>query len=150
MNCKIDIKGLTLGEHIVDIPIDGTFFESYENDIVSDADLNVNIKISKSVGWVKAEMDIEGFVIVPCDRCLEDLKLPVSVSAPFTVKFSSWSDDDSDGGVDDMIILDKNESDLDLSQLIYDYVCLSFPIRKVHPEGECDPKVLEKLKDIMK
>ena len=31
------------------------------------------------------------------------------------------------------------ESDeLDISQEVYDYVCISLPIRKVHKEGECN------------
>ena len=43
-----------------------------------------------------------------------------------------------------------SEQELDMSQIIYDYVNLSLPIKKVHPEGECDPEMMEKLKDILK
>ena len=49
-----------------------------------------------------------------------------------------------------MILLDGSSSEIDLGQIIYDYVNLSLPIKKVHPEGECDPVMMEKLKDILK
>ena len=47
-------------------------------------------------------------------------------------------------------IVDGSSSEIDLGQIIYDYVNLSLPIKKVHPEGECDPVMMEKLKDILK
>ena len=58
---------------------------------------------------------------------------------------------DADGdGADEVILLDSDSADIDLSQIIYDYVSLSLPIKKVHPDGQCDPVMMEKLKDILK
>ena len=53
-------------------------------------------------------------------------------------------------GADEVILLDSDSADIDLSQIIYDYVSLSLPIKKVHPDGQCDPVMMEKLKDILK
>ena len=30
----------------------------------------------------------------------------------------------------------------DLSQAVYDFVCLSLPLQRLHPEGECDPNTV--------
>ncbi len=149
MNCKIDIKGLSLGEHSYDFKVDGSFFEAYENDTISNADLNVTAKVNKSPGWIKLDLEIAGNVTVQCDRCLADLVMPVHISAPFTVKFSSVISDEQEYG-EDVIMLDSNDAELDLSQIIYDYVCLNLPLKKVHQDGECDKEMMDKMKDILK
>ena len=98
------------------------------------------------------DLSITGNVTVKCDRCLADLTVPVDVQVPFSVMFSSYAADaDEDGdGADEVILLDSDSADIDLSQIIYDYVSLSLPIKKVHPDGQCDPVMMEKLKDILK
>ena len=98
------------------------------------------------------DLSITGNVTVKCDRCLADLTVPVDIQVPFSVMFSSYAADaDADGdGADEVILLDSDSADIDLSQIIYDYVSLSLPIKKVHPDGQCDPVMMEKLKDILK
>lgn len=145
----IDIKGLALGTSTQEFKVGKDFFESYGNDGIIGADLVVNVTVNKSSGWIKVDCNITGNVDVECDRCLAELRLPVDISAPFTVKFSSIHQEEEEYG-DDVIVLDSTDSELDLSQIIYDYVCLSLPLKKVHPDGECDPVMLEKMKNLMK
>ena len=132
MNCRIEI--------------------AYENDTVSDADLDVSAVVTKEHGRMALDLSITGNVTVKCDRCLADLTVPVDIQVPFSVMFSSYAADaDADGdGADEVILLDSDSADIDLSQIIYDYVSLSLPIKKVHPDGQCDPVMMEKLKDILK
>lgn len=42
---------------------------------------------------------------------------------------------------DDVIFLDPSEYKLDMHQYIYEFVLLSLPVKRVHPEGQCDPEV---------
>ena len=32
-----------------------------------------------------------------------------------------------------------------MSQIVYDYICLSLPLQRVHEEGECNPEVMARL-----
>ena len=139
MNCRIEIRGLSYGEHPFSFKVDGSFFEAYENDTVSDADLDVSAVVTKEHGRMALDLSITGNVTVKCDRCLADLTVPVDIQVPFSVMFSSYAAE-----------LDSDSADIDLSQIIYDYVSLSLPIKKVHPDGQCDPVMMEKLKDILK
>jgi uncharacterized metal-binding protein YceD (DUF177 family) len=34
---------------------------------------------------------------------------------------------------------------MELSQVVYDYVCTSLPMLRVHPDGECDPATVKYL-----
>ena len=145
-------RDISYGEHPFSFKVDGSFFEAYENDTVSDADLDVSAVVTKEHGRMALDLSITGNVTVKCDRCLADLTVPVDIQVPFSVMFSSYAADaDADGdGADEVILLDSDSADIDLSQIIYDYVSLSLPIKKVHPDGQCDPVMMEKLKDILK
>ena len=149
MNCRIEIKGLAEGEHNFTFDIDGSFFEAFESDIISDANLEVNALISKGKGTMNLDLDIQGDVIVRCDRCLADLKIPIDVEVPFSVIFTDYADS-QESGDDEVMVLDSSQTYIDIAQIVYDYVNVNIPIRKVHPEGQCDPVMMEKMKDILK
>lgn len=99
---------------------DGQFFASFENSEIKDADLDIAVDIDNDEFEIAVECRIQGTVTVICDRCLEDLVLPVS---------TSFEEDET----------------LDLNQDIYDFVCLSLPMRRVHPDGECNEETLRYL-----
>ena len=138
----IQIKGLQIGKHEYDFPIDGSFFRNFENSMIFDADLDAEVVLEKGSGWMNVEADITGYVTVECDRCLDDVELPMDFSCSMAVKFAKdLSDDDGD----EFIIMDPADGELDLTQFLYDYVCLNLPLQKVHEEGECNREMMEKL-----
>jgi len=147
MVCSVDIKGLPKGESGFKFHLDGAFFEAFENDSISDADIDVAVKVVKEA-VVGLELDMKGEVTVQCDRCLADLKLPVDVNVPMVVRVDG---DIMDAECDaEELVMGENDAAVDLTQAIYDYVCLSLPIKRVHPDGECDPVMMEKMKDILR
>ena len=116
----ISVKGLKPGRSHLDWHADGQFFASFENSEIKDADLDIAVDIDNDEFEIAVECRIQGTVTVICDRCLEDLVLPVS---------TSFVEDET----------------LDLNQDIYDFVCLSLPMRRVHPDGECNEETLRYL-----
>ena len=101
------------------------FFESFGNVEILDADLEVTAEVRNHGLTADAACAIAGSVTVACDRCLEDLVLPVETS--FEESYTP------EGG------------ELDLSQDVYDFVCISLPIQRVHPEGECNQETTKYL-----
>ena len=101
----------------------------------------VDVVVEKSGRYVGVDLDVEGSVVVACDRCLGDLTLPVSVHQPFSIKFGVATEEASSAseGEREIVFLPESDTDLDMTQPIYDYVCISLPLSRVHPEGECDP-----------
>lgn len=97
------------------------FFQMFDNQEILDADVNVEATVQKSgTRKVEAVLHLSGTVTVPCDRCLDPLALHVEAEPS-------------------EVFTPGEDSDWDLSQAVYDYVCLSLPLQKVHPEGECNP-----------
>ena len=98
------------------------FFQKFGNTEILDADVNVEVTAEKKGPHkVEAVLHLQGTVTVPCDRCLDPLSLPV------------------DAEPSEVLTPGETEVDWDLSQAVYDYICLSLPLQKVHPEGECNP-----------
>ena len=101
------------------------FFEVFGNTEILDADLEVAATVRNHGLTVDAACEIAGSVTVACDRCLEDLAIPVETS--FEETYAPEGDE------------------LDLGQDVYDYVCISLPLQRVHPEGECNQETTKYL-----
>ena len=99
---------------------DREFFASFENTEILDADLEVVAEVDYEDRAVDIQCRIDGTVVVICDRCLEELTLPVHTSF-------------------------EESEELDLRQDVYDYVCISLPMQRIHPEGECNGETVKYL-----
>jgi len=105
--------------------VGAAFFESFGNQEILDAHLEVTADVTHHGLTADAVCEIAGSVSVACDRCLEELVLPVKTS--FEESYTPDSDE------------------LDLGQDVYDYVCISLPLQRVHPEGECNQETTKYL-----
>ena len=137
----VPLSGLAPGKTHFRWHAEGQFFSAFENSEILDADLVVDVWAEKSGRYAAVDLGIEGTVVVECDRCLEDLTLKVDIEPHLTVGFGAVDVDD-DGGDDDVLVIDRSESELNLNQFVYDYICLGLPLVKVHPEGKCNPEML--------
>lgn len=85
---------------------------------------------------------IKGTFEVTCDRCLANYMQPIEGEFRLIVKFG----DDFEEESDEVVIIPKTESRIDLGQYIYEYVNLLLPIQRTHLNIEdCDPEMIEKI-----
>ena len=141
MDYVIPLNGWAAGEREYRWQADYKFFQKYDNTEILDAAVEVEARAVKSGHYIGVDLDIQGHVTVACDRCLEDLQLPVEAHPAFSVKFGeeASSEEEMREGSREILFLSASDTDLDLSQVIYDYVCLSLPMQRVHEEGGCNP-----------
>ncbi len=143
----IPIKGLPLGESSFRFEIGKPFFQAFENSQIKEADCSVKVRVTRYQTLLEIVCEISGFVVVECDRCLEDLTLKVDVEPRLTVGFTHLEVGEADSGAADILVVDRSQSELGLDQFVYDYVCLSLPLVKAHPEGKCNPEMLRYITD---
>ena len=142
----VPLNGLTAGKTEFRWTAGKEFFESFGNSDILDASVSVLAEVEKSGQYIGIDCQIDGYMTVECDRCLSGLKLPVEVAARLSVKFGEEAGETFEGDDDrEIICVPSADSDLDLGQIVYDYSCLSLPMQKVHPDGECDPDVVSRL-----
>lgn len=146
-NLTVPINGLSQGRKEFRWRVGKTFFDHFENSEILAADLDVEVSAEKSGHFIGIDCDVTGDVTVACDKCLEDLRLPVETGFRLSVKFGQEPADSSDAaeGEREIVWLPESDADLDLGQIVYDYVCLSLPVQRVHPEGECNPEAMRYL-----
>ncbi|HCZ22264.1 MAG TPA: hypothetical protein DHU72_02040 [Rikenellaceae bacterium] len=121
----VKLVGLAKGSSQIAWTVGREFFEEFGNTDILDADLTVRASLSNHGLTIDVSCDIDGTVTVACDRCLEDLVIPVETS--FEETYTPESDE------------------LDMGQEVYDYVCISIPIQRVHPDGECNSETTKYL-----
>ena len=143
-NFIIPLNGLASGESRFSWHAGKEFFEAFENAEILDADLDASVIVEKSGRYLGVDCEIDGTVTVACDRCLEDLEMPVAADVLLSVKYGDEeSSEDHQEGEREIVFVPEGEAELDLSQIIYDYVCLSLPMQRHHDEGECNPDALK-------
>ena len=118
------------------------FFESFGNTQIISADVEAAVKAWKASGDIFIDCSLQGSVTVPCDRCLEDLEIPVDTEASLKLTFSEADVDEEDGRE---IIEASDDKMFDMAQTIYDYVCLAIPLQHCHEEGACSPEAMKYL-----
>ncbi|MBQ3766581.1 MAG: DUF177 domain-containing protein [Bacteroidales bacterium] len=145
MDYIIPLNGWAAGEREYRWQAGIKFFQKFDNSEILDADVAIVAKAVKSGHYIGVDLDVQGSVTVPCDRCLEDLTLPVDAHPSFSVKFGeeTVSEEEMREGSREILLVDASDTDLDLSQAIYDYVCLSLPMQRVHAEGKCNPDTVK-------
>jgi len=146
---KIPFKGLSLGTHVYDWELDKKFFEAVESPDVIDCRLKVALELEKQERMMILVFHISGRLEVACDRCLDPLDLPVDVVETYYIKFGDEFREESET----ILVIPDSEYQVSVSDLIYDYISLSVPIKKVHPDDSegnstCNNEALSRLEQL--
>ena len=141
---KLKIKTLPFGTHTVECHLDESFFNLDEQLEVRRADVDVTVEVTrKSENTYRLEIVCHGTVTTPCDRCLDDLDLPVDVDYRLNVEQMGTELDDSNDG---MLIVPEDWRELDTAPLVRDTVLLALPMTRHHDNPEdCNPDMLDVL-----
>ena len=143
---NIAFRGLSQGKHVYEYDIDDKFFSGFDGGVVEEGQVKVRLTLEKQSSLMILNFDLEGQVKVQCDRCLEDYNQPLKSSEQVFVKFGDKEFEDGD----DVIWVGSGDHQLNVAQLIYEFVCLAIPIKRIHPDDEdgkstCNPEMMEKL-----
>ncbi len=136
---SISFGGLSLGEHNFDFVLTNDFFASFGESEILNGDCKVSIDMKKHSSFLEMNVDIVGTVAVECDRCLEEVQLTVDFQSLLIVKLSSEVGDpefEINTEEEDIIWVNSNDNQLDMSQYLFDSISLSLPISRIHPDDE--------------
>lgn len=145
---QIPFVGLKLGIHHFNFELDDSFFAHFESSLVTRGKVFVDLSFDKKDRLFVLNFDISGSILTDCDRCGQPFDLPIHGNYTLYVKVGDNREEDKDN--EDVIWVSENESMLDLSEVIYEFVHLSVPMQRVHPlnrEGVpgCDPEIIKLL-----
>jgi uncharacterized protein len=142
----VRFSGLGIGKHQFEFLADDRFFEQLENSLITRGAVNIKMEMDKKSTHLGLFFTLEGSVGEVCDRCSVEYSQPVQGEFKMFVKFGDAYEDVDD----ELIIIPRGDHELDVSQMVYEFIGLSIPLRKVPCEvlndtTMCDQAVLDRI-----
>ena len=148
---KIKFRGLSEERHSYNFKINEDFFKQFPEAEIKKGNVLVDVEIQIRKDVLILDIELKGTVQVLCDRCLDNYYQNIRYSTKLFVEFGYENSDISDA--DNKIMLSKKEDELVLDKHFYDYIHLSLPYQRFHPEdengnSECNIEMITKLDEL--
>lgn len=130
------------GTHEFHYDLGKEFFKNMDSTDIRDANVAVDLTVTYRNGVYDLAFACDGTVTVACDRCLDDLELPIETAYHVTVKYGDSYKEDSD----EFIEIPESDNHLNVAYMIFDTVSLAIPIKHIHPLGKCNRAMSSLLK----
>lgn len=127
----INLKGLKGGLQEIDFDITNAFFQAFENSPVKKGQVSVQLDIDKRSSHFLLDFQVNGTVKSDCDRCLDEIDLPIRGAFQFSIKYAEDRREE-----EEVIFILRSDDTYNISQLIYEVILLSMPFKKIGPD--CD------------
>lgn len=101
---------------------------------IRDARLKVIATVNVKGDIFELTLKVSGEITLICDRCLDEMQMPVDTEYNVFVKYGEDYNDDSDN----LLVIPESDNFLNIAYILYDTVALTVPIKHVHPLGKCN------------
>ena len=140
----IRFSGLSLDAHQFEFSASDDFFAAIEFGEIRKGNLKVKVDLLKEETMLQLDFYISGTVNIMCDRCSELYDQEIKGVNQLLVKFGN----DMFLNTDDILIVPRGESEISIASWIYEFTHLLLPQRRVHPKGECNQEVVDRLNEL--
>ena len=138
---NVDLKGLKVASLNLEFNLDNTFFGDIDGEEFQKGSVKAVVTVKKNRDLFDFSFALNGTVIVPCDRCLDDLEVDVNTENTLRVKLGEEYADDGD-----IVIVPEQDGDLNIAWYLYEFIVLALPMKRVHAPGKCNNEMTGKLK----
>ena len=121
--------------------LDNLFFSHIDAPEVQKGKVNVVLVVKRTARAFEFTFETEGVVMVPCDRCLDEMELSVVSSDKLMVKFGREFAEEGDN----LIVIPEDEGEINVAWFIYEFIALTVPMKHVHAPGKCNKSMTSKL-----
>ncbi len=144
----VKFSGLSTGVHHFEFDANDRFFEQLEDSLIRSGDVKVQMTMDKKATHLGLSFHLSGEVGEICDRCAVDYRQHVSGEYRMFVKFGDALEEVDD----ELMMIPHGSHELDISQMVYEFIGLSVPLRKVPCEATgdtslCDRTVLDRISE---
>lgn len=124
---SIPLEGLKDGMHQFDFQIDEEFFKHFEKSPIEKGNFNLMLYFDKRPDLLVLTFDFKGSFHTNCDRCLENIHLPIQGNEQLIVKYADEPGEDAE-----VIYITRGTQHLNVAKFIYEFICLAIPIVRVY------------------
>ncbi len=128
----------------VEYNLDDDFFKKIDSPEVKKGLVKAHINVEKKATAFELQFKLDGYVNVPCDRCLDDMEQAIHHQDKLMVKFGERFSEENE-----IVIVPETEGAINVAWFLYEFIILSIPIKHVHAPGSCNKTMASKLKKHM-
>jgi len=132
----LNFNDLPDGKHNFEYKLNNDFFEQFDEIEINKGKFDVKIVAEKQQSNINLTLDIKGKAFIPCNRCLDEMTLPIDTQEKILVKIGDIADDNAD-----ILTLEEKE-DLNITWLLYEFIETAVPMQHSHKEGECNEEMM--------
>ncbi|HBW85477.1 MAG TPA: hypothetical protein DEF82_01650 [Crocinitomicaceae bacterium] len=137
---EIPFVGLKLGTHEFEFDVNDSFFASLPYSLIEKGSVKVWLDLEKKETMMIANFECFGHVEQICSRCNESALVEIDSDLDVIYKFGHEEEETND---DNLLIVNYDAYELDVSQQVYEMISLALPIRPMHEDGECDEEMVK-------
>lgn len=126
---SVNIIGLSAKAHTFDYQFGNEFFEKYGTELLQGGDFEAKVVLDKHDTFIDADFSISGVARLTCDRSLEPFDEPVSLQRRVMFKYG----EEAGELTDEIVVIPRDTATLELGQLMYEFIGLEIPIKRLHP-----------------
>lgn len=134
---------MEIGKSEFEYHLDNDFFGMIGEEEIQKGDIKCKVTVAKTSKQSELNFELEGKVVVECDRCLEEMDQPIKTTGHLIVRFGKEFKDDGD----DIVIIPEEQGFINISWFLYEFITLAIPIKHVHPYGLCNKNMSKKLRE---
>lgn len=138
---NVELKGLKAETLSMEFTLDNNFFRDIDGEEFQRGLVKAAVTLRKNHNVFDFEFVLNGTVVVPCDRCLDDIEIEVSAENSLRVKLGENYADEGD-----TVVVPEQEGDINLAWYLYEFIALALPMKRVHAPGKCNREMTGKLK----
>lgn len=145
----IPVHGLKDGIYTYTFGIGNTFFEYFDNPDLSGGKVELELNLQKSPQFIELDFRFNGSLRLMCDRCLGEFDFEITLNEKLFIRYGETHEELDDN----ILVITRDESRINIAQYIYEYLALSVPYKKVHPDKKegvtgCDPEMIRRLNEL--
>lgn len=138
---NVVLKDLNIETRVYEYKLDDAYFKKIDSPEVQKGNVKAIVKAQKKNQYFELEFSLEGIVLVPCDRCLDDMEQAISYKEKLQVKFGNKFSEE-----DEIVIVPEADGAINVAWFLYEFIVLNIPMKHVHAPGECNKTMVTKLK----
>jgi len=141
---QIDLKYLSPAtKYEFDYVLGNEFFDRVDGPEVRKGKVKVSLSVVCVSSVFELDFRMKGTVVVTCDRCLDELEIPVETTNRLVVTFGETYSEISD----ERIVISEEEGFINVAWYMYEFIALAIPIKHVHEPGDCNEAMASRLRE---
>jgi len=138
---NVVLKDLNNETRLFEYELDNAYFKKIDSPEIQKGNVAAKVTVQQKQDLYELQFVIDGSVIIPCDRCLDNMEQPIHYKEKLQVKFGDKFSEE-----DEIVIVPESEGAINIAWFLYEFIVLNIPIKHVHPSGECNKTMTSKLR----